>query len=117
MISTRQPPGPPARSPSWPPPRTAGRTSARATCTRCSSSDPQLAVDAGSAALQRSVQLPGITPAVLEAIEALLPEHRHVDLDVGIAALATRLATHRLSMTDDRAKRARIHHDLGVDLS
>ena len=80
-------------------------------------SDAQLAVDAGSAALSALSRMPGIDPAVLEAIEALLPEHRHVDLDVGIAALATRLATHRLSMTDDPVKRARIHNDLGRRLS
>jgi tetratricopeptide (TPR) repeat protein len=80
-------------------------------------SDAQLAVDGGSAALSALSSMPGIDPAVLEAIEALLPEHRHVDLDVGIAALAGRLAAHRLSTTDDPAKRARIHNDLCVRLS
>lgn len=79
--------------------------------------DAQLAVDAGSAALSALSSMPGVDPAVLEAIEALLPEHRHVDLDVGIAALATRLATYRLNMTDDPTKRARIHNDLGRRLS
>ena len=80
-------------------------------------SDAQLAVDAGSAALSALSSVPGLDPAVLEAVEALLPERRHVDLDVGIAALITRLAAYRLSMTDDPVKRARINNDLCVRLS
>jgi hypothetical protein len=79
--------------------------------------DAQLAIDAGSAALSALSSVPGMDPAVLEAIEARLPVHRHVDLDTGIAALATRLAAHRLTTTDDPVQRARIYHDLGVRLS
>jgi tetratricopeptide (TPR) repeat protein len=79
--------------------------------------DPQLAVAAGNAALTTLADLPEIAPAVLEAIEACLPEHRQVDLDTGIAALATRLADCRLSVAHEPAARARIKNGLGVRLS
>jgi tetratricopeptide (TPR) repeat protein len=75
--------------------------------------DPQLALDAGSAALSVIAGLPDITPAVLEAIEARLSDQRHVDLDPGIAALAVRLAEYRLTLSEDPAEQARIHGDLG----
>jgi tetratricopeptide (TPR) repeat protein len=75
--------------------------------------DPQLALDAGSAALSVIAGLPDATPAVLEAIEGRLSDRRHVDLDPGIAALAVRLAEHRLALSDDPAEQARIHTDLG----
>ena len=54
--------------------------------------DPQLAIDAGNAALTAIADLPDLTMAVLEAVEARFPDHRHVDLDTGMAALTTRLA-------------------------
>ena len=79
--------------------------------------DPQLAVDAGSAALITIAGLPSITPAVLEAIEARLPDDRHVDLDTGIAALTVRLTDYRLTTTRAPDTRAPILDKLGFDLS
>ncbi|MFJ1871090.1 tetratricopeptide repeat protein [Streptomyces chartreusis] len=79
--------------------------------------DPQLAMDAGNAALTSIADLPDIDPPVLIAIEGCLGEQRYVDLDTGIAALTQRLADHRLSKTVDPEEQARIHHDLGVRLS
>ena len=77
---------------------------------------PQLILQAGGAALTSLAALPGVDLTVLEAIEARLPPHRHIDLDVGIAALTARLAGHRLTTSSDPAEHARIHGDLGVRL-
>ncbi|MFF3070436.1 tetratricopeptide repeat protein [Kitasatospora sp. NPDC057936] len=74
-------------------------------------SRPQLALEAGGAALARLAEIPDVDPAVLQAIEAQVPDRR-VDLDAGIATLAQRLADHLLATTKDPADRARIHHDL-----
>src|SRR5205823_3660573 len=54
---------------------------------------------------------------VLEAIEAHLPDHRHVDLDPAIAALTKRLTAHRLAHTSDPASRARLQAILGWRLA
>lgn len=48
--------------------------------------DPQLAIDAGNAALVALSALPDLDIQVMESIDALLPE-RHVELDPGIAIL------------------------------
>jgi tetratricopeptide (TPR) repeat protein len=77
---------------------------------------PELMLQAGGAALTALASLPGLDPALLEVIEASLPPHRHIDLDTGIAALAARLAGHRLAASTDPAEHARIHHNLGVRL-
>ncbi|MGH3939356.1 MAG: tetratricopeptide repeat-containing protein, partial [Pseudonocardiaceae bacterium] len=77
---------------------------------------PGLAVTAGGAALVRLAELPDIDLGVLEAIEALLPAGRHVDLDIAIAAITTRLTTHRLATTSDPADRARLYVILGYRL-
>ncbi|MGH3846951.1 MAG: tetratricopeptide repeat protein, partial [Pseudonocardiaceae bacterium] len=91
---------------------------------------PRLALTAGGTALARLAELqhPGILE-VLQAIEPHLPAAQHVDLDTGIAALTTRLATHRLATTTDPAERARVHtvhgwrlnlagqYDLALDVS
>jgi hypothetical protein len=53
---------------------------------------PHLALQAGGTALTTLTHLSGIDLTILEAIETHLPDHRHVDLDVGIAALTHRLA-------------------------
>jgi tetratricopeptide (TPR) repeat protein len=79
--------------------------------------DLQLAVDAGSAALTVLASIPGIPADILEGVEDRLPPGRHLDLDLGIAAIAIRLAEHRLSRTQDPAERARIHYNLGIRLS
>jgi tetratricopeptide (TPR) repeat protein len=66
--------------------------------------DPQLAIDAGSAALSAIANLPDITMAVLEAIETRLPHGPHVDLDVGVAVLYEHLAKHRLTSRNPAAR-------------
>lgn len=71
---------------------------------------PRLALTAGGTALARLAELqhPGILE-VLQVIEPHLPAAQHVDLDTGIAALTTRLATYRLANTTDPAERVRVH--------
>jgi tetratricopeptide (TPR) repeat protein len=78
--------------------------------------DPRLAVDAGDAALTSIAGLADVDMAVLEAIEAQLPDQRDVDIDTGIAALAQRLADHRLTATSDPAERARVYRNLAIRL-
>jgi Tetratricopeptide repeat len=78
--------------------------------------DPQLAIDAGNAAMTALANLPGIDPAVLDAIETCFPGHRHVDLDPGIAAVARRAAEFHLTAANP-ASRARIHGELGLLLA
>ncbi|WP_367575187.1 tetratricopeptide repeat protein [Streptomyces griseoaurantiacus] len=75
---------------------------------------PELALYAGSTALAALAGLDSLDLTVLEAIEPHLPEGRHTDLDVGIAAIAARLARHRLATTHDPATRARIHQALAM---
>ncbi|MEN3539803.1 tetratricopeptide repeat protein [Microbispora sp. ZYX-F-249] len=77
---------------------------------------PHLAVHAGGAALARLAGLDDIDVRLLAAIEALLPGHRHIDLDIGAAALASRLAEERLAAATDPATRAHIHDALAVRL-
>ncbi|QMU76518.1 tetratricopeptide repeat protein [Streptacidiphilus sp. PB12-B1b] len=69
---------------------------------------PELALQAGGAALAALSTLPDLPLAVLEAVESRLPAGRHTDLDPGSAALADRLARHRLARTEDPLARARI---------
>ena len=79
---------------------------------------PRLALTAGGTALARLAELqhPGILE-VLQIIEPHLPAAQHVDLDTGIAALTTRLATYRLATTTDPAERARVHTIHGFRLN
>jgi tetratricopeptide (TPR) repeat protein len=78
---------------------------------------PQIAIDAGGAALMRLVNLPDIEMRLLEAIEEQLPSHRNVDLDAGIAVLTARLTDYRLTLTQDPAERASLYHALGKRFS
>ncbi|MFD9517882.1 tetratricopeptide repeat protein [Streptomyces sp. NPDC059979] len=75
---------------------------------------PELALHAGGTALAALAGLDSLDLTVLEAIEPHLPEGRHTDLDVGIAAITARLARHRLATTHDPATRARTHETLAV---
>ncbi|WP_155343513.1 tetratricopeptide repeat protein [Acrocarpospora pleiomorpha] len=77
---------------------------------------PQLALEAGGAVLAALADLPELDPAVLEAIDDVLPVRR-VDLDVGIAALATRVTEHRLATETGAVSRARLHAVLADRLS
>ncbi|WP_219505221.1 tetratricopeptide repeat protein, partial [Nonomuraea ceibae] len=78
---------------------------------------PGLALHAGGAALATLASLDGIDPGLLERIESVLPAHRHIDLDIGIAAVAVRLSEHRLATVTDPAGRARIYGSLALRLS
>jgi tetratricopeptide (TPR) repeat protein len=77
---------------------------------------PQVILEAGGAALTALAELDGVDSALLEAIDSQLPTHRHVDLDVGIAALSSRLSQYRLAHIRDPAARAHIYEGLGVRL-
>ncbi|MFD9441894.1 tetratricopeptide repeat protein, partial [Streptomyces sp. NPDC060006] len=75
---------------------------------------PELALHAGGTALAALAGLDSLDLTVLEAVEPYLPEGRHTDLDVGIAATTARLARHRLATTHDPATRARIYETLAI---
>jgi hypothetical protein len=76
---------------------------------------PELALAAGGAAL---VTLAGYgDPELLTALQAVLPEQRHIELDGGIAALMQRLTNYGLTQTTDDAKRAQLHDELAARLS
>lgn len=78
--------------------------------------DPHLLLVAGPAAATRLTELPGLDVAVLEAVEAVLPQQRDVGTDVAATAVVRRLAEHRLATEDDPARRADLHGDLSVRL-
>lgn len=78
---------------------------------------PVLALATGGTALTRLADLPDVDLSILESIEALLPTGRHVDLDLAIAAVTSRLTQHRLATTTDSAARARLHAILGYRLA
>lgn len=100
-------------------------------------SSPHLAITAGSPALTTLAALAGLGDAggegdaggagtgdeaalpldadlvaVLEAVEAVLPSGRHVELDNGILAVAEALTAHRLATTEDPARRAVLYGTL-----
>lgn len=84
--------------------------------------DPRLALDGGSAALTalsriREDHLPddGLTE-VLGAVDSVLPEGRHVELDTGIASVVERLTTRRLTETDDLGDQAVLYSQLSQRL-
>lgn len=70
--------------------------------------DPARFVSAGSAALEALAAIGDIDVEALEAVERQLPADRSMDLDVGAAAIAIRLVTHRLAVEPDAAARARL---------
>jgi tetratricopeptide (TPR) repeat protein len=79
--------------------------------------NPRLAVHAGSAALSALAAIPDTDIDMLSAIEELLPDGRHVDLDIGVAAIVQRLTDHRLTRTTDPASRGRLYLTLGYRLA
>ena len=74
---------------------------------------PELAIAAGGAALTALAEIDDIDMTVLEAIEPLLPDGRHVDLDIGAAAITHRLNERRLTGTSDPSRCAALHARLG----
>jgi tetratricopeptide (TPR) repeat protein len=79
---------------------------------------PELALIAGGAALARlaELQAPGIIN-VLELVEKKLDLGSNVTLDIGIAALSTRLIPHRLNRTKNQSGQAYLHHEHAQRLS
>jgi hypothetical protein len=78
--------------------------------------NPTLALIAGNAAMTGIAALDDIDPELLEAISDRFPD-RDFDLDLGIAALAGRVAQYHISKTEDAAARARIHGNLAHRLA
>ncbi|MFD7626359.1 tetratricopeptide repeat protein [Streptomyces sp. NPDC059851] len=82
--------------------------------------DPQLAVDAGSAALSGIARLKDLDTPLGQAIAGHFPARRHVDLDVGMAALTARVGEQVLVETplEDESQRpvlrALIRSDIAV---
>ncbi|MFC1419140.1 tetratricopeptide repeat protein [Streptacidiphilus cavernicola] len=76
--------------------------------------DPQLALDAGSAALSALAAVPDVDPAVLEAVDARCPLSRQLDLDIGIEAVTLRLTKHQLTLTEDPETRAGLYQRLAM---
>jgi tetratricopeptide (TPR) repeat protein len=74
---------------------------------------PDLAIAAGGAALSTLAAVDDLDMTVLEAIEPLLPNSRHVDPDIGAAAITQRLTGHWLSGTSEPAHCATLHAKLG----
>jgi tetratricopeptide (TPR) repeat protein len=75
---------------------------------------PRLALHAGGTALAALAGLEHLDLAVLEAIEPHLPPGRHTDLDVGIAAVAARLADRLLAADPDPLTRSRTLDALAI---
>ncbi|MEU6841772.1 ATP-binding protein [Streptomyces sp. NPDC046716] len=73
--------------------------------------DPALAVRGGGAVLAALAALDSVDLDVLEAIEPLVSS-RDVRVETGTAALASRLATHRVEGSTDPSERARLLRDL-----
>jgi tetratricopeptide (TPR) repeat protein len=78
--------------------------------------DPELAVDAGSAALTAIAAIPGLDLAVPEKIEPLLPVQRDVNLDVGVAAITQRLTEHRVAHQEAPGPKAALYLQQGTRL-
>jgi tetratricopeptide (TPR) repeat protein len=77
---------------------------------------PDLALAAGGTAITRLAAIPTVDLAVLAAIEPLLPDHRHIDLDIAAMAVSTALTEHRLAAATDPVERARLHATHAVRL-
>lgn len=77
---------------------------------------PELAVQAGGAVLATLAGLSELEPEILENIESHLPSGQHIELAPGIAAVAYRLARHRLADTENPRIRAAIHSGLAQRL-
>ncbi|MEV0330198.1 tetratricopeptide repeat protein [Micromonospora echinospora] len=69
---------------------------------------PELALAAGGATITRLAEIPHADITALEAVDALLPAGRHIDLDTAAAAISTTLTRFRLGVTADPAERARL---------
>ncbi|MTE21881.1 tetratricopeptide repeat protein [Streptomyces sp. TRM43335] len=75
---------------------------------------PELMLHTGGSALTALTEVPGLPATVLEQVVALLPDHRHVELDAGIAAITSKLISSRLHAISDLAERASLHSSLAT---
>ncbi|MEU5809399.1 tetratricopeptide repeat protein [Streptomyces sp. NPDC047718] len=75
---------------------------------------PELTLRADGTALATLAAIETVDITVLEAIEPHFPPGRNTDLDLGIAAIADRLARHRLSTTQDLFAHATTNDDLAI---
>ncbi|XRQ09288.1 hypothetical protein ACN3XK_74680 [Actinomadura welshii] len=71
-------------------------------------SDPALALEAGSATLSSLASIDDLPDDVLAAVQQLLPPGRHVDLDIGAAAIDLASASRILPQTEDPDDEARL---------
>lgn len=78
--------------------------------------DPALAVAAGGDALRTLADVDALDITILEAVDAHFPPGSYPDLDVGIAAVATRVTRHRLATAASPADRGRLHDLLALRL-
>jgi len=78
---------------------------------------PDAVIVAGGQAIAAFAPLEDLDVAVLEAVEARIPDGRHVDLDVGVAVLTERLTAHRLMNSRDDSIRAELFHKLSRRLA
>lgn len=79
--------------------------------------DPAMAMEAGSAALTSVAAIGDLPDDVLTSIDQLLPPGRHIDLDVGAAAIACAAASRALPHADDPFEQADIHTNLSNRLA
>ncbi|WP_331727661.1 tetratricopeptide repeat protein [Streptomyces sp. NBC_01176] len=73
---------------------------------------PRLMLHAGGGALSALADIEHLPVEVLEAVDAQLPEGQHTDLAPGAAAVAARLAPHRLAAASNLGEYLRILHTL-----
>ncbi|MFE9690628.1 tetratricopeptide repeat protein [Micromonospora sp. NPDC005806] len=78
--------------------------------------NPGLALTAGNAAMTGLAAIEDIGMEVLDLIAARFPARRHLDLDVGIAAITSRLTGPRLRAAVDDHTRASLHDEAGQRL-
>jgi tetratricopeptide (TPR) repeat protein len=78
---------------------------------------PMLFFQSGAATIARLADNPHLEPTALYALEKLLPDEPHIDLDVAAAAVATRLTPHRLKTATDPAERAELYATLSWRLA
>ena len=75
-----------------------------------------LLIAGGGPVLVALASWPEVDPRLLEGVEGLFPDRRHVDLDVGMAAIAGRLHALRIAHATDPAHVARLHWQLAYRL-
>ncbi|WP_327000433.1 tetratricopeptide repeat protein [Dactylosporangium sp. NBC_01737] len=78
---------------------------------------PDLALATSSATLSTLAALPDADIDALAAVESTFPAESRLDLDVGFAAISTRVTAHRLTTTDDPQQQAGLYFNLSLRLA